>query len=212
MGEKKVENLLQGIEAAKSRGLARLLAGMGIRYVGDATAKLLARRFRDLDALLAADEPELRPKAMTKEEAAKYGLPADPKDRVSTELGATTAPVVYAYLHSDVAQRTFHDLRAAGVDLASHDYREPGNTGAAGPFAGKTMVITGTLDAYERDALKQVLESLGAKVSGSVSGRTSVLVAGREAGSKLDKARELGIEVWDEPRLLAELAAGGVEQ
>lgn len=213
MGEKKVQNLLEGIEAAKSRGLARLLAGMGIRYVGDATAKLLARRFKDLDSLLAAEEPELRPKAMTKEEAARYALPPDPKDRVSTELGATTAPVVYAYLHSDVAQRTFHDLREAGVDLTSHDYREPGKAGAAaGPFAGKTMVITGTLDSYERESLKLVLESLGAKVSGSVSGRTSVLVAGREAGSKLDKARELGVETWDEPRLLAELAAAGVGQ
>jgi DNA ligase (NAD+) len=211
MGEKKVQNLLEGIEAAKSRGLARVLAGMGIRHVGESTAKLLARRFKDLDALLAADEPELRPKAMTKDEAARYGLPPDPKDRVSTELGTTTAPVVHAYLHSDVAQRTFKDLRKAGVDLASHDYRDV-SAAPAGPLAGKTMVITGTLDSYERDALKGVLEGLGAKVVGSVSGKTSVVVVGRDAGSKLDKARELGIDTWDEARLLDELRAAGVQQ
>jgi DNA ligase (NAD+) len=208
MGEKKVENLLAGIEEAKSRGLARVLAGMGIRYVGDATAKLLARSFKDIDDLLAAEEPQLRPKAMTKEEAAKYGLPADPKDRVSTELGTTTAPVVHDYLHSKVARHTFHELREVGVDLTSHDYREPGKAGAAGgggPFSGKTMVITGTLDSYEREALKEVLEKLGAKVSGSVSSKTSVVIVGREAGSKLEKARELGVETWDEARLLKEL-------
>lgn len=207
MGEKKVQNLLEGIEEAKSRGLARVLAGMGILHVGDTTAKLLARRFKDLDDLLRAEEPELRPKAMTKEEAAKYGLPSDPKDRISTELGTTTAPVVYAYLHSKVGRKTFEELREAGVDLTSHDYREPGKAGSAGTgrYAGKTMVITGTLDAYGRDELKEVLEKLGAKVSGSVSSKTSVVIVGREAGSKLDKARELGIETWDETRLLAEL-------
>jgi DNA ligase (NAD+) len=212
MGEKKVQNLLEGIEQAKSRGLARVLAGMGIRHVGDATAKLLARRFKDLDELLAAEEPELRPKAMTKEEAARYGLPLDPKDRVSTELGTTTAPVVYAYLHSKVARHTFEELRGAGVDLESKDYRpaRKGAPGGEGSFAGKTMVITGTLDSYEREALKEVLEELGAKVSGSVSGKTSVVIVGRDAGSKLDKARELGVETWDEAHLLKELKAAGV--
>ncbi len=225
MGEKKVQNLLNGIEAAKHRGLAKVLAGMGIRHVGDATAKLLARQFKDIDHLLAAEEPQLRPKAMTREEAARYGLPPDPKDRVSTELGNTTAPVVYAYLHSPAARHTFEELRKVGVDLTSKDYREPkkaagsgGDGGGAvagkveGPFSGKTMVITGTLENYEREDLKEILENLGAKVAGSVSSKTSVVIVGEKAGSKLDKARELGIETWDEPRLLEELAKAGVRK
>src|SRR5690606_39466425 len=97
MGEKKVDNLLAGIEAAKKRGLARVLAGMGIRHVGNATAKQLARVFRDIDALLAADEPLLRPKTLKRDEAARYGLPEDPADRIETGLGHDTAPVVPAY-------------------------------------------------------------------------------------------------------------------
>lgn len=215
MGEKKVQNLLDGIEAAKGRGLAKVLSGMGIRHVGDATAKLLARQFKDIDALLAAEEPQLRPKAMTKEEAARYGMPEDPKDRPSTELGTTTAPVVYEYLHSAAARKTFEELKKVGVDLTSKDYKAPGKSGGAGagagPFAGKTMVITGTLESYEREDLKEVLEGLGAKVSGSVSSKTSVVIVGENAGSKLAKARELGVETWDEARLLKELKKAGVE-
>jgi DNA ligase (NAD+) len=218
MGEKKVDNLLAGIEAAKGRGLARVLAGMGIRHVGDATAKLLARQFPDIDALLAAEEPQLRPKAMTKEEARRYGLPEDPRQRPETGLGAETAPVVYAYLHSKAARRTFDELRRVGVDLAA---RGPGRVGGAArggggaggeasEFAGKTVVLTGTLASYEREDLKEVLESLGARVSGSVSGKTDLVIAGDSPGSKLDKARELGVRVWTEADLLAALRRCGV--
>lgn len=206
MGDRKVEKLLAGIDAARSRGLARLLAGMGIRYVGDSTAKLLARRFKDLEALLSAAEWELRPKTLSPAEAEARGLPRDPKDRDETGLGQLTAPAVHAYLHSRAAQRTFADLRAAGVDLSSKDYAPPGKS-ASGPLSGKTFVITGTLASFEREALKARLETLGAKVSGSVSAKTSVVVVGESAGSKLDKARELGIETWDEARLLQELGA-----
>lgn len=206
MGEKKVENLLAGIEEAKSRGLGRVLAGMGIRHVGDVTAKMLARQFRDIDELLAAEEPQLRPKTLKPDEAAKYGLDADPKDRPETGLGKDTAPVVYEYLHSSAAHKTFADLRRVGVDLASHDFAAA-KRAKGGPLAGKTFVITGTLESYEREALKEKLEGLGAKVSGSVSAKTSVVVVGESAGSKLDKARELGIETWDEPTLLKKLKA-----
>jgi len=209
MGEKKVDNLLEGIEQAKGRGLAKVLAGMGIRHIGDSTAKALARIFPDMDALLAAQEWQLRPKdaANNKAEREKHGLPKDAKDLPETGLGKLTAPVVYAYLHSEVARKTFEELREAGVDLRSKDFVDPTKkaAGAEGPFAGKTMVLTGTLDSFEREDLKEVLEKAGAKVSGSVSSKTSVVIAGREAGSKLDKANELGIEVWDEARLLDEL-------
>jgi DNA ligase (NAD+) len=209
MGEKKVDNLLAGIEAAKGRGLGRLLGSMGIRHVGDVTAKMLARQFKDLDALLAAEEPQLRPKTLKRDEAARYGLPEEMALRPETGLGKDTAPIVHAYLHSAAAKKTFAELRHVGVDLTSRDYQPAQARPASGPLAGKTVVLTGTLDAYERTTLSELLESLGAKVSGSVSKKTDVVVAGREAGSKLDKARELGVQVWDEERLLRELVAAG---
>ncbi|MBM4109317.1 MAG: NAD-dependent DNA ligase LigA [Phycisphaerae bacterium] len=209
MGEKKVDNLLEGIERAKSRGLARVLAGMGIRHVGDATARALARQFKDLDDLLAAPEPRLRPKTLNDAEARAWGLPEKTGAREETGLGLDTAPAVYAYLHSPQARKTFRDLAALGVDLSSHDYRPPSARGGEGPMAGRTVVITGTLEHFERDDLKGVLELLGAKVTDSVSGKTTLLVVGASPGSKLDKARELGIEAWDEPRLLKELKRMG---
>jgi DNA ligase (NAD+) len=207
MGEKKVDNLLAGIEDAKSRGLSRVLAGMGIRHLGDATAKALCRVFPDIDALMEAPEPALRPKTLKEDEAAALGLPEDPKDRVGTELGKETAPVVYAYLHSAQAKKTFQELRDVGVDLRSREYAPRSKRAKAveGPFAGKTVVITGTLDTYEREDLKEILEAKGAKVTGSVSSKTDILICGRDAGSKLDKARELGVEVWEEPRLVKAL-------
>ncbi|MCC6425963.1 MAG: NAD-dependent DNA ligase LigA [Phycisphaerales bacterium] len=209
MGEKKVSGIIEGVEAAKARGLAKLLAGMGIMHVGDVTARMLARQFKCLDDLLAAEEPQLRPKSMSKDEASRYGVPAETADRPETGLGATTAPAVHAYLHSRPARRTFEDLRELGVDLSSHDYRPPSAKGAGGgagmPLSGKTFVLTGTLPSFDRQELTEKLEALGAKVSGSVSKKTTVVVAGESAGSKLDKARELGIEVWDEDRLVREV-------
>jgi DNA ligase (NAD+) len=213
MGEKKVDNLLAGIEAAKSRGLAKVLAGMGIRYVGDSTAKALARRYPDLDALHAASVRDLMPNAkLSKADAERLGIEREGPGGEETGLGVLTAPVVHAYLHSPTARKTFTDLRAAGVDLTSHDYRPPGEPGAAveSPFKGKTVVITGTLESYEREALKEILENLGAKVSGSVSAKTGLLVAGASAGSKLDKARELNVPIMEEPELLAALKGAGV--
>jgi DNA ligase (NAD+) len=210
MGEKKLDNLFEGIEAAKSRGLARVLAGMGIRHVGAATAKSLARMFPDLGALLAADERELRPKTLKKGEAIEFGYDPDPKERPETGLGMTTAPIVYAYLHSSAAAHTFDGLRDVGVSLSSVDFRDPAGSQPAGPFAGKTVVLTGTLERYERGALKEILEGLGARVTGSVSANTDLLIAGEKAGSKLDKARGLGVEIWDELSLLAALNQAGI--
>lgn len=207
MGEKKVDNLLAGIERAKSQGLARVLSGMGIRHVGSTTAKQLARLFPDINALLDAPEPLLRPKTLNKDDARAFGFDPDPKNRPETGLGALTAHVVHDYLHSDQAHQTFKDLAAVGVDLASHDYNPPSAKPAApdSAFAGQTIVLTGALDSFERETLKGLLESLGAKVTGSVSSKTNLVIAGRDPGSKLDKARELNISVWDEARLLKEL-------
>jgi len=207
MGEKKLENLLEGIERAKTRGMARVLAGLGILHVGTATARALARAFPDLDALLAAELWQLMPKAVNRlskpKRLALIGTEEEVSPEYDTGLGEDTAPAVYAYLHSEAASKTFHDLRAAGVEMASADYLPPGEAVASdSPVAGKTIVLTGTLDRYERNELKEILERLGAKVTGSVSSKTDLVIAGESAGSKLDKANALGIEVWDEAKLL----------
>ncbi|MFZ4575050.1 MAG: NAD-dependent DNA ligase LigA [Phycisphaerales bacterium] len=210
MGEKKADNILKGIEAAKSRGLARLLAGMGIRHIGDTTSRLLARRFKNLEAMLAVSEAELRPKSLSKEEARKYGFAEDTSRRPETGLGKDTAPVVHAYLHGERATNTFRELRELGVSTESVDFVPEGAAVTEGPFAGKTVVITGTLERFERTELTELLEKQGAKVSGSVSKKTDLVIAGEAAGSKLDKARELNVAVWDEAALLAALAAAGI--
>lgn len=197
MAEKKVDNLLAGIEKARGAGLARVLAGMGIRHVGDTTAKSLCRQFEDIDALLSADEPSLRPKTLTKKEAEARGLPTDPKDRESTNLGKDTAPSVHAYLHSEQAQETFEHLRELGVDLTSHEYQKAQATPTDSPVSGKTIVITGSFDLGSRNELKDKLESLGAKVTSSVSSNTDILCAGDDPGSKYDKAQKLGVTIWD---------------
>ena len=209
MGEKKVDNLLAGIEAAKSRGLAKLLAGLGIRHVGDSTAKAIARLFPNLDALLAATEEHLRPKSVSTERALALGFAKDPADRPETGLGKDSGPIVHAYLHSPGAQRLFSQLRELGVDVTSHDYINPAekSSAPANVFTGKTVVLTGSLEKFDRTALAELLEKLGAKCSGSVSKKTNLVIAGPGAGSKLDKAKELNIETWDEPRLLIELTA-----
>ncbi|MDX2116780.1 MAG: NAD-dependent DNA ligase LigA [Planctomycetota bacterium] len=207
MGEKKVETLLAGIDAAKSRGMARLLGGMGIRHIGETTAKQLARVFRNVDELIAASVEALMPKALSKSDAAKRGFAASPQERPETGLGKDTAPVVFAYLHSPKAKHTFEELRGLGVDLSSHDFKDVSKAAAgSGTWSGKTVVLTGTLERWERAELQAILEGFGAKVSGSVSSKTSLVIAGPGAGSKLDKARELGVEVWDEARLVEELA------
>ncbi|MCH8271068.1 MAG: NAD-dependent DNA ligase LigA, partial [Planctomycetes bacterium] len=217
MGEKSVDNLIAGIERAKSRGLARLLAAMGIRHVGDTTARQLARHFRDLDDLLAAEVWELMPVAVAAmsnkmRQQRGYPLPHETYETYETGLGAQTAPIVHEYLHSDAAKKTFEELRRLGVDMSSHDYRdpdgcEPGETGAPDTtFAGKTIVLTGSLASFDRTALTEELEARGAKVTGSVSAKTDLVIAGEKPGSKLDKAQQLGVQVWDEDRLLFELA------
>lgn len=211
MGEKKLENMLAGIEEAKGRGLARVLGGMGIRHVGTSTAKSLARVFPDLRALLDAPVHTLMPRAFNTMSAAERTRISGSADKLADEpetgLGKDTAPIVHAYLHSPAAQRTFNDLRAAGVDLSSKDYRPLDEHGAPvdSVFAGKTIVLTGTLEGFDRTELKERLEALGAKVSGSVSKNTDLVIAGEKAGSKLAKAESLGVEVWDEAALLSAL-------
>ena len=208
MGKKKVENMLSSIEASKSRGLARVLGSMGIRHVGTSTAKALAKAFPDYDALLAAELHQLMPMAVNRMSAKKrkeqFGLDDLISDEYETNLGEETAEVFYAYLHSKPARETFEEFRKLGIDLRSHEYSEAG-TQTDSVFTGKKIVLTGSLEHYTRPQLSDKLEGMGAKVSGSVSKNTDLLIAGESAGSKLTKAESLGIEIWDEARLMKEL-------
>lgn len=208
MGEKKVENMLASIEASKSRGLARLLGAMGIRHVGTSTAKSLARVFPDYDALLRAQLHELMPMAVNRLSAKKRETLTGSDEKLDTEyetgLGEDTAQVFFDYLHSKPARETFEQLRSLGVDLSSHDYIDASDC-VDSPFAGKTIVLTGTLAHFTRPELTEKLEAMGAKVTGSVSKNTDMIIAGESAGTKLAKAQSLGIEIWDEAKLLATL-------
>ncbi len=186
MGEKSADNLLEGLDTAKSRGLSRVLAGMGIRHVGASAAKVLARHFRDIDQLMAASAEALEE------------LP---------DFGEITAVSLHEHLAAATTRDAFERLAAAGVSLVSDLYRDPEEVAVPtdSAFAGKIVVITGTLEGFGRKELAERLESLGATVTGSVSKKTDLLVAGEKAGSKLRRAEELGIETWDETRLIAEL-------
>ncbi|MHC4774281.1 MAG: NAD-dependent DNA ligase LigA [Planctomycetota bacterium] len=185
LGEKNATRIVQGIEASRGRGLARVLAGLGIRHIGAAAARILARHFADADALLGATEEQLRE------------LP---------DFGEITAATLHAHLQSNPARDTFRRLAAAGVDLRSHDHA----TGPAqdSPLANKTIVLTGSLAHFTREALTEQLAGLGAKVTGSVSKKTDLVIVGGDPGAKLDKARALGIEIWDEAKLLEALKGG----
>lgn len=181
-GERSVDNLLQGLESAKGRGMARVLAGLGLRHIGTSAARALAIAFGNVDALLKASVDDL------------LAVP---------DFGEITAHSLHDALQTPELGDTFKRLADAGVLLASTErlMAPPADS----PFTGRTVVITGTFNSFDRDALTERLQMLGAKVSGSVSRKTHLVVAGEKAGSKLDKARELGIEVWDEPTLLANL-------
>ena len=185
MGEKAAENLMAGIANARTRGLKRVLAGLGIRHVGQSAAKMLAQHFPDVDALLAASVEELE------------ALP---------DFGTKTAESLHEHLASPQTRETFQSLAKAGVDLTSHESPLSGEGDAQEtPFSGKTVVITGTFESHDRKDLTERLERLGAKVTGSVSKNTDLLIAGEKAGSKLSKAQGLGVEIWDESALCSAL-------
>ncbi|MHC4991016.1 MAG: NAD-dependent DNA ligase LigA, partial [Planctomycetota bacterium] len=184
VGERSADNLLAALDEARGRGLARVLAGLGIRHIGAAAAKTLAAHFESADALLESTEEELRE------------LP---------DFGDVTAATLHEHLASRPGRDTLRRLAKVGVDLTSRTAGGPSTEGAS-VFAGKTIVLTGTLESFGRQELAERLEALGARVTGSVSKKTDLVVVGESAGSKADKARELGVETWDEARLLEALA------
>jgi DNA ligase (NAD+) len=176
MGEKSAQNLLDGIAASKSRGLAKVLAGLAIPHVGDSVADLLANHFGSADALLAA----------TPEELSK--VPG---------IGPVIAETVHAWLHGEAGRKTIEELGEAGVKL-TQDARPAAAKAGATPVSGKTFVVTGTLQRYGREDIEELIRSLGGKPSGSISKKTDYLIAGEKAGSKLEKAKQLGVKVLTE--------------
>ncbi len=181
MADKSAQNLLDGIVQSKHTTLARFLFALGIRHVGEATAKVLANTFGRLDAIMDA--------------------PIEALQNVN-DVGPVVAQSIRNFFDEPHNREVIAQLRACGIVWQEHD----GVIAAAsGVFAGKTVVLTGTLQSMSRDEAKEKLEQRGAKVAGSVSKKTDFVVAGAEAGSKLDKANELGVRVLDEPAFLAML-------
>jgi DNA ligase (NAD+) len=181
MAEKSAQNLVDALAQARQTTLGRFLFGLGIRHVGEATAKELARHFGSLDAVMAASEEQLLQVA---------------------DVGPVVAHSITTFFAQPHNREVVQQLRAAGVHWPEG---EPAASTAL-PLAGQTYVLTGTLPTLSRDQAKAMLEAAGAKVAGSVSKKTHCVVAGAEAGSKLDKARELGVRVIDEAGLLELLA------
>ena len=181
MGQKSAENLIAAVEKSKSRDLSRLLFAFGIRQVGQKAAKVLAARFGTLDRLSQATVEELT---------------------AVDDIGEITARSLAEWLHSDQAEHLIASLKGAGVNTASQ--AQPVDD----RLAGKTFVLTGTLEHFSRAEAGARIEALGGKVSSSVSRKTSYVVAGEEAGSKLDKANALGITVLSEAEFLQMLSDG----
>ncbi|MGG4166752.1 NAD-dependent DNA ligase LigA [Rossellomorea vietnamensis] len=184
MGEKSVDNLLEAIQTSKGNSLEKLLFGLGIRHVGAKAAKTLAQDFGTMDRLMVVGKEELTN---------------------VNEIGDKMADAIVAYFENDEVKELIQELKDAGVNL---EYKGPKPVAASDVdsyFAGKTVVLTGKIERLSRNEAKEKIEMLGGKVTGSVSKKTDLVIAGEEAGSKLTKANDLNIEVWDEDKLMEEL-------
>lgn len=180
MGAKSAANVIQALEQAKQTTFARFLYALGIREVGEVTAQLLAAHFADLDALMAASQEELE---------------------AIHDIGPIVAAHIRHFFETEVNRAMVVGLLDAGLSWPQDEGSEPASEGS--PVRDRTIVLTGTLEQLTRDQAKAHLQALGAKVTGSVSAKTDLLIAGPGAGSKLSKAQDLGVEVWSEAELLA---------
>lgn len=176
MAEKSAQNVLDALAHSKSTTLPRFIYALGIRHVGESTAKILARHFGTLDALMAAGEEEML---------------------AVEDVGPVVAQSILGFFHDPLNRELIAQLRAAGIHWDESIVERD-----AQPLTGKTFVLTGTLPNLKRDEAQALIEAAGGKVSGSVSKKTSYVVAGEEAGSKLAKAESLGIPVLDEEAFL----------
>ena len=184
MGEKSATNLLAAIESSKQNSLERLLFGLGIRYVGAKAAKVLAEHFETMDRLQNATKEELM---------------------AIHEIGEKMADSIVAYFAKPEVKELLNELRAYGVNMEYKGPKTPKAGDVDSYFAGKTVVLTGKLESLSRNEAKEKIEQLGGKVTGSVSKNTDLVIAGADAGSKLAKAKQLNIEIWDETRFLQEI-------
>jgi len=178
MGDKSARNFLDGIEASKSRDLWRLIFGLGILHVGVGVAKSLARNFAALEDLQRASFEELN------------GI---------DEVGDIIAKSIYDWFQQEPNRHLIGRLREAGLNFRSQSYQAKA---AYGAFSGKTFVLTGTLPTLKREEATSKIEALGGKVSSSVSKKTDYVLAGEEAGSKLEKAKTLGVKIINEADFL----------
>lgn len=183
--QKSAENILEAIEKSKENSLERLLTGLGIRHVGTKAAKELAQHFKTMTALKEASIEQL--------------LEID-------GLGDIIAYSVKTYFEQPSVQELIQELQDSGVNMTYLGVTKDDSAASGHVLSGKTVVLTGTLEQLTRQDAKEKLESLGAKVTGSVSKKTDVVIAGHSAGSKLTKANDLGIEVWSEQQFLDSLA------
>lgn len=179
MGEKSVDNLLKAIEASKENSLERLLFGLGIRYVGSKAARTFAEEFETIDALLDASFEDFMN---------------------IYDIGEKMADSIVHYFAEQHVKELIQDLKVLGLNM---DYNGPRKKERLedSPFMDKTIVLTGKMEIYTRQEAKELIEALGGNVTGSVSKKTDLLIAGTEAGSKYDKAKELEVEIWDEQQL-----------
>ena len=177
-GKKKIDNLKTAIENSKNNSLEKLLFGLGIRNVGSKTAKILARRFKILDNLANASLEELT---------------------IIPDIGDIIAKSIVDYFNDDNNKQIINKLKALNVNMK---YINTSNVEEKDDFKGKTFVLTGTLISITRDKASELIENLGGKVSSSVSSKTSVVVVGDNPGSKYEKARSLGITIWQEEEFL----------
>lgn len=183
MGEKSVANLLDAIERSKENSLEKLLFGLGIRHVGAKAAKTLAQRFGTLEKLMTATKEEL----------------TDIQD-----IGEKMADSIFTYFENEDALELINELKTAGLNMTYLGPKPVDVENIDSSLAGKIVVLTGKLEKLTRNEAKEKLEALGASVTGSVSKKTDIVIAGEDAGSKLTKAQELGIEIWDEDKMLQE--------
>jgi DNA ligase (NAD+) len=177
LGEKNGQALIDGLAASKERGLTRLLTGLGIRHVGEHVADLLAQRFGNMEALQNASIEELSQ---------------------IEGIGPQRAATIHAFFQSAAGKKVIHELRQLGIKMTEKRRQAP-----AGGLSGKTVVVTGTMEKYSRDEMEALIKQLGGKPAGSVSKKTDFVVAGEKAGSKLEKAKTLGVKILSEDEFLA---------
>ncbi|MBB3907725.1 NAD-dependent DNA ligase LigA [Anoxybacillus rupiensis] len=184
MGEKSAANLLAAIEASKQNSLERLLFGLGIRHVGAKAAKVLAEHFETMERLESATQEDLLE---------------------IHEIGEKMADSIVTYFSRQEVKELLNELRSYGVNMTYKGTKSVKAVEGTSYFSGKTVVLTGKLEALSRSEAKERIEQLGGNVTGSVSKKTDLVIAGAEAGSKLTKAQQLHIEIWNEARFLQEL-------